>query len=89
MLLLLDLKHAWRKISVESCGQVAFEIYRGDEVPVSATEFQAVHQPFAGSGLNRYAIRLLPNHIDSVSPFLRGLIKWARASSPAAELQTR
>ncbi len=51
--------------------------------------FQAVIQPSARSGLHGYAIRLLPNHADSISPFLPGLIKWALASSPVAELQVR
>ena len=51
--------------------------------------FQAVVQPSARSGLHGYAIRLLPKHADSVSPFLPGLIKWAQASSPVAELQIR
>ena len=51
--------------------------------------FQAVVQPSARSGLHGYAIRLLPKHADSISPFLPGLIKWAQASSPVAELQAR
>jgi glycogen phosphorylase len=51
--------------------------------------FQTVVQPSARSGLHGYAIRLLPKHADSVSPFLPGLIKWAQASSPVAELQAR
>jgi starch phosphorylase len=51
--------------------------------------FQAVVQPSVRSGLHGYAIRVLPKHVDSISPFLPGLIKWARASSPVAELQTR
>ena len=44
--------------------------------------FQTVVQPSARSGLHGYAIRLLPKHADSISPFLPGLIKWAQASSP-------
>jgi len=51
--------------------------------------FKAVIQPSTRSGLHGYAIRLLPKHADSVSPFLPGIIKWAQASSPAAELQAR
>jgi starch phosphorylase len=51
--------------------------------------FQTVVQPSARSGLHGYAIRLLPKHADSVSPFLPGLVKWAQASSPVAELQAR
>jgi starch phosphorylase len=51
--------------------------------------FQTVVQPSARSGLHGYAIRVLPKHMDSVSPFLPGLIKWAQASLPVAELQTR
>jgi starch phosphorylase len=51
--------------------------------------FQAVIQPSARSGLHGYAVRLLPNHADSISPFLPGLIKWARAVSPVVELQAR
>jgi len=51
--------------------------------------FQTVIQPSARSGLHGYAIRLLPKHADSVSPFLPGLIKWAQASSPVPELQAR
>ena len=51
--------------------------------------FQTVVQPSARSGLHGYAIRLLPKHADSISPFLPGLIKWAQASSPVSELQAR
>jgi glycogen phosphorylase len=51
--------------------------------------FQTVVQPSARSGLHGYAIRLLPKHADSINPFLPGLIKWAQASSPVAELQAR
>jgi starch phosphorylase len=51
--------------------------------------FQTVVQPFARSGLHGYAIRLLPKHADSISPFLPGPMKWALASSPVAELQAR
>ncbi len=50
--------------------------------------FQVV-QPSARIGLHGYAIRLMPKHADSVSPFPPGLSKWAQASSPAAELQAR
>jgi starch phosphorylase len=51
--------------------------------------FQTVVQPSARSGLHGYAIRLLPKHADSVSPFLPGLVKWAQASLPVGELQAR
>jgi starch phosphorylase len=51
--------------------------------------FQTVVQPSARSGLHGYAIRLLPKHADSISAFLPGLIKWAQAPSPLAELQAR
>ncbi len=51
--------------------------------------FQTVVQPSVRSGLHGYAIRLLPKHADSVSPFLPGLIKWAQAASPVEELQAR
>src|SRR5579863_4185251 len=51
--------------------------------------FQTVVQPSARSGLHGYAIRLLPKHADSVSPFLPGLVKWAQASLPVPELQAR
>jgi starch phosphorylase len=51
--------------------------------------FQTVVQPSARSGLHGYAIRLLPKHANSISPFLPGLIKWAQAPSPVAELQAR
>jgi glycogen phosphorylase len=51
--------------------------------------FQTVIQPNARSGLHGYAVRILPKHVDSLGPFIPGLIKWARASSPVAELQTR
>ena len=51
--------------------------------------FQAVVQPSSRSGLHGYAIRVLPKHLDSISPFLPGLITWAQASLPAALLQPR
>lgn len=51
--------------------------------------FQAVIQPSGRSGLHGYAIRLLPHHADSISPFLPGLIKWAQGTLPVAELQAR
>jgi hypothetical protein len=51
--------------------------------------FQIVVQPSAGSGLRGRAVRLLLKHTDSVSLFLPGLIKWAQALSPVAELQAR
>jgi starch phosphorylase len=49
--------------------------------------FQTIIQTSARSGLHGYAIRILPTHADSFSPFLPGLIKWAQATSPVAELQ--
>jgi glycogen phosphorylase len=51
--------------------------------------YQGVIQTSARSGLHGYAIRVLPKHIDAVTPYLPGLIKWAPASSPVAELQLR
>jgi glycogen phosphorylase len=51
--------------------------------------FQTVVQPSATSGSHGYAIRLLPKHADSVSPFPPSLIKWAQVWSPVAELQAR
>jgi hypothetical protein len=51
--------------------------------------FQIVAQPSAERGLRGRAVRLLPKHTDSVSLFLPGLIKWAQALSPVAELQAR
>jgi glycogen phosphorylase len=51
--------------------------------------FQAIIRPSTGSGMHGYAIRALPRHIDSLSPFIPGLITWARASSPVPEMQTR
>lgn len=51
--------------------------------------FQAIVQPSARSGLHGYAICLLPNHPDSLSPFLPGLIKWARRAPGVPELQVR
>ena len=50
--------------------------------------FQAVIQPSAKSGLHGYAIRVLPRHVDFMSPFIPGLITWARAASPVPEVQT-
>jgi starch phosphorylase len=51
--------------------------------------FQTIIHPSARSGRHGYAVRLLPNHADSISPFLPGLIKWAQATSPVRELQAR
>jgi len=51
--------------------------------------YQGVIQTSARSGLHGYAIRVLPKHIDAVSPYLPGLIKWAPASSLVGELQPR
>jgi starch phosphorylase len=51
--------------------------------------FQTVVQLSARSGLHGYAIRILPKHADSISPFLPGLVKWAQAPLPVAELQAR
>jgi len=39
--------------------------------------FNAVVQPTARSGMYGYAIRVLPKHSHSLSPFLPGLILWA------------
>jgi starch phosphorylase len=51
--------------------------------------FQTVVQASARSGMHGYAIRMLPKHADSISAFLPGLIKWAKASLPVVELQAR
>ena len=51
--------------------------------------FQTVIQPSARSGMHGYTIRLLPKHADSITAFLPGLIKWAKASLPVVELQAR
>jgi hypothetical protein len=32
---------------------------------------------------------VLPRHVDAVSSYLPGLITWAPASSPVADLQVR
>jgi glycogen phosphorylase len=68
---------------------VAVPMQLSERDPSGACLFQAVVRPSTKSGLHGYAIRLLPNHPDSISPFLPGLIKWARAASPVAELQAR
>jgi starch phosphorylase len=47
--------------------------------------FGAVLQTSTRSGLHGYAIRVLPKHPDSVSPFLPNLISWASGSSLSAE----
>ena len=54
-----------------------------------ANLFQTVVQPSARSGLREYAIRVLPKHPDFISLFPPGLIEWAQAPSPVAELQAR
>jgi hypothetical protein len=51
--------------------------------------FQTGVQPSARSGLHGYAIRLLTKQAGSISPFLPGLMNWAQATSPVAELQAR
>ena len=51
--------------------------------------FQTVVHPTIRSGMHGYAIRVLPRHVDSISPFLPGLITWARAVAPVSELQVR
>jgi starch phosphorylase len=43
----------------------------------SSYVFHAVVQPTARSGMYGYAIRVLPRHAHSLSPFLPGLILWA------------
>src|SRR5579872_312309 len=57
--------------------------------PSGSYLFQAVVRPSARSGLHGYAIRVLPRHADSIRPYLPGLIKWAQAPAPVAELQAR
>jgi hypothetical protein len=52
-------------------------------------KFHTVVQPSTKSELHGHAIRLSPNHVHSVSPFLPGLIQWAQAPLPVAELQDR
>ena len=51
--------------------------------------YNTVVQTSARSGLHGYAIRVLPRHVDAVSSYLPGLIAWAPASSPVAELAVR
>jgi starch phosphorylase len=51
--------------------------------------YNTVIQTSARSGLHGYAIRVLPRHVDAVSSYLPGLITWAPASTPVAELQVR
>lgn len=51
--------------------------------------YNTVVQTSARSGLHGYAIRVLPRHVDAVSSYLPGLIAWAPASSPVAELVVR
>jgi len=66
-------------------------------VPMKACEreasgnhiFDATLRPSGRSGLYGYAVRILPRHQDIVSPFLPGLIAWAKAAAPVAELQMR
>jgi len=43
-------------------------------------------QPVAQSGLYGYgyAIRVLPKHSDALTPFVPGLILWARGRTAAA-----
>ncbi len=54
--------------------------------PSGNSRFEATLQPSSRSGLHGYAIRVLPQHADAVSPFIPGLITWA-SSSPIRELQ--
>ena len=57
--------------------------------PARTYLFRTVIHPSTRTDIHAYAIRLLPKHADSVSVFLPGLMKWAQASSPVAELQVR
>lgn len=68
---------------------VVIPMQLSEQQPSGTYLFQAVIQPTARSGLHGYAIRILPNHPDSLSPFLPGLIKWATSESPVVELQAR
>jgi starch phosphorylase len=45
--------------------------------------FHSVVQPTTRSGQYGYAIRVLPNHPHSLSPFLPGLILWAGDCCPS------
>jgi starch phosphorylase len=68
---------------------VVIPMQLSEQQPSGTYLFQAVIQPTARSGLHGYAIRVLPNHPDSLGPFLLGLIKWATSESPVVELQAR
>jgi glycogen phosphorylase len=57
--------------------------------PSGNSRFQALLQPSRRSGLHGYAIRVLPRNPDAVSPFIPGLVKWARLVSATPELQLR
>jgi starch phosphorylase len=45
--------------------------------PSGSCLFHCSVQPGAGSGMYGYAVRVLPKHSDSVTPFIPGLISWA------------
>ena len=55
-----------------------------EHVSAGSFRFESAIQPVVQSGLYGYAIRVLPRHVDSLSPFLPGLIAWARGSAAAA-----
>jgi starch phosphorylase len=57
---------------------------RREEVGPGEYRFQAKIQPVAQSGLYGYAIRVLPKHPDALTPFMPGLILWARGRAAAA-----
>jgi starch phosphorylase len=46
--------------------------------------FESAIQPVVHSGLYGYAIRVLPRHVDNLSPFLPGLIVWSQGCAAAA-----
>jgi len=46
--------------------------------------FHCSVQPAAGSGMYGYAVRVLPKHSDSVTPFIPGLISWATCRPSSA-----
>jgi starch phosphorylase len=51
--------------------------------------FEATLRPAVRSGLHGYAVRVLPKHQDLGTPFVPGLIAWAKVSTPVLELQMR
>ena len=46
--------------------------------------FEAAGVPCSKSGLHGYTVRVLPHHVDLVSPFLPGLIAWAEPQKTGA-----